>query len=55
VRDCAFVENELSGLFIEISQKITAENNYAARNAIGSSVKSPAILERRRNPTWRKH
>lgn len=35
VHDCAFVENELSGLFIEISQNITADGNYMARNAVG--------------------
>jgi Right handed beta helix region len=33
VRDSAFMENELSGLFIEICQDIRAENNYAAGNA----------------------
>ena len=35
VTDCAFVENELSGLFIEISDGIRAEKNYVARNATG--------------------
>jgi hypothetical protein len=35
VNDCAFVENELSGLFIEISDGIRARNNYVAGNAMG--------------------
>ena len=34
VRDCTFAENELSGLFIEISQGIRAEHNTVVRNAI---------------------
>jgi hypothetical protein len=34
VTNCAFVENELSGLFIEICQDIRAENNYAMGNAM---------------------
>ena len=33
-RDCTFAENELSGLFIEISQGIHAEHNTVLRNAI---------------------
>jgi hypothetical protein len=41
VTDCAFVENELSGLFIEISQKIRVENCFTARNAIETTGEVP--------------
>ena len=41
VRNCAFVENELSGLFIEISSSIRAENNYVAGNATGAVGQVP--------------
>ena len=34
VHDCAFIDNELSGLFIEISDGIRAENNLVTGNAI---------------------
>jgi hypothetical protein len=35
-RDCAFVENELSGAFVEISDSIRIENNYLSGNANGT-------------------
>jgi len=34
ITECQFIENETSGLFIEISQKIRAINNLAYRNGI---------------------
>jgi len=40
VHNCEFLENELSGLFIEISRQITAQNNLAVRNGVDAVGKA---------------
>jgi hypothetical protein len=36
IHQCEFIENELSGLFIEISRNIVAQNNLAVRNGVNA-------------------